>query len=148
MIKKILPFLGLSLILTACGPVDPYDDGHSEHHMAHEQYEVPGTMALPNLNIELTPDPKSGWNLQIITENFEFDPESASLEHEDGKGHTHLYINNHKITRLYNEWNYLPEDLFPVAREYEVRVTLNTNDHKDYALNGEVIEAVQTIQVQ
>lgn len=108
-------------------------------HMHSEQYEVPEDMSVPNLELSVEEDPKSGWNLLLTVENFEFSAESASLDHEDGKGHAHLYINEKKITRLYDEWVYLPDDWLKKG-ENEIHVTLNTNDHLDYAVNGDPIE--------
>lgn len=111
---------------------------HGMHH--HELYEIPADLPVPSLELNLYKDPKSGYTLQLVTENFAFVPEEASTDNSDGNGHAHLYINDEKITRLYGEWVYLPPEWFD-AEEAEVHVTLNTNDHKDYAVNGVSIEA-------
>ncbi|MRX27987.1 hypothetical protein [Kangiella sp. HZ709] len=83
-------------------------------------------------------DEKSGWNLELITENFAFAPEQVNQAHRVGHGHAHLYINGKKITRLYSHWYHLEE--LPEGKHL-IKVNLNTNDHQDYALNGKVIGA-------
>jgi hypothetical protein len=121
------------------------DDSGSDHmdmHM-HDMYEVGEGQAAPVLiNMEVSKDNKSGWNLYFDIENFTFAPKNASGEHVDGEGHAHLYIDGTKITRLYSTSYYIGE---LTEGEHTVTVTLNTNDHKDYAVNGQTIQASKTI---
>ncbi len=108
---------------------DEMDMSHS-----HEKYEV--FENEPQIQIEVSPDNKSGYNLEVITQNFEFTPQEASREHVDNHGHAHIYVNDVKINRLYSNWYYLGE----LNIGDEIRVTLNTNDHKEYFYNQSIVE--------
>lgn len=112
-----------------------------DHHN-HEQLEVVNNSSIPSISTEIIKDPKSGWNLHIETDNFRFSPENASTEHIEGEGHAHLYINEQKITRIYSNWYYI-EKLAPGKNE--IKVTLNSNDHKELAINGSTIESINII---
>lgn len=120
------------------------DHGDEAHAMMHETpLEVPAEDA-PQLSIMLYTDPMAGWNLHIMTDNFAFSPQHASLENITGEGHAHVYINGQKRGRVYGAWTHL--DTLPKG-EVEVRVSLNTNDHRPLAVDGIAIEAAQTIMV-
>ena len=112
-------------------------------HM-HKPFDVPADQA-PTLTVSVEEDPMGGYNLHLETTKFEFAPELANTDHVLGKGHAHLYINNTKVSRLYGPWFYIPK--MPQG-EYVLHVTLNTNDHKDYAVGGEVIEKQITLKVE
>lgn len=115
------------------------DDGMSH---AHDMFMVDAASAPAISNLRVSADAKSGWNVSFDTTNFTFAPENASGAHIDGQGHAHLYVDGKKITRLYSNNYYLGE----IADEsVQVRVTLNTNDHKDYAVDGEVVAADSTV---
>ena len=90
----------------------------------------------------VTKDPKSGWNLHFETENFKFSPENVSTAHVAGEGHAHVYVDGVKVNRLYSGDYYLGE---LDEGEHVVRVTLNANNHSEYAVDGEVIEASMSI---
>jgi hypothetical protein len=114
--------------------------GHS--HMMMPKYEVPDGVPTPGVDLQVHEDPKSGWNVQMTTTDFLWAPENASTAPVMGEGHAHLYVNGEKVARVYGEWYYLG------ALEegtHEVRVTLNANNHSDYAKDGEVIEDTATI---
>lgn len=120
--------------------VDSHMAANTAH--AHDMFTVEAADAPQITSIMVTKDAKSGWNLMVQTENFTFSPTNASGDHVDGEGHAHIYVDGKKITRLYSNHYYLGE---LDEGEHVVRVTLNTNDHKDYAVNGQVVEATQTI---
>ena len=118
------------------------DDGGDGGHMHGEPREVPAGVPAPSVALEVTPDPKSGWNLHVTTTNFEFAPWNASGEHVWGEGHAHLYVDDVKVGRLYTEWYHL------AALEegtHTIHVTLNGNDHQDLAVDGELVEDTVTI---
>ncbi|MDX1766240.1 MAG: hypothetical protein R3313_04785 [Candidatus Saccharimonadales bacterium] len=125
-----------------------YEHSHSEedpeasHSEAHEEYEIPDGAPVPGVDITVSEDTKSGWNLSMTISNFEFSPENAGQDHIDGQGHAHLYIDGKKVTRLYGPNYYIGE---LSEGEHQIRVTLNTNDHRDYTAGGEVIESIVTI---
>jgi hypothetical protein len=121
---------------------DDTSDNTSDMH-SHNMYEVPEGVEVPEITmINVSEDIKSGWNLHFETDNFTFAPESASGDHVEGEGHAHLYVDGVKITRLYATDYYIGE---LSEGEHTITVTLNTNDHQDYAVDGEVVEASQTV---
>lgn len=121
---------------------DGMTNNDSHDHM-HSSFEIPEGSPVPKVNnFTVKKDAKSGWNISFETINFSFAPEKASSENIVGEGHAHLYIDEEKITRLYSN-NYYLGDL--EEGEHTIKITLNTNDHKDYTYNGEVISASQTV---
>ncbi|HIA92123.1 TPA: hypothetical protein EYO12_03345 [Candidatus Saccharibacteria bacterium] len=126
------------------------DEAHSEtesdeHTHDHVLFDVDAADAPMVMNVRVTPDAMAGWNISFDTENFTFAPENASSSHVAGQGHAHLYIDGEKITRLYAN-NYYISELGDVG-EHEIEVTLNTNDHQTYSVNGEEIAALTTVTV-
>jgi hypothetical protein len=115
--------------------------------VAEEQMllDVTGEASIPAVDLRVTKDRLSGWNVQLETENFTFAPGSVGLTHEMGQGHAHLYINDRKADRLYGNYSHIGS--LP-AGEYTFRVTLNTNSHQVYAVDGEAISDEVTISVE
>lgn len=120
-------------------------DGHGGHaaaagradHAAHERMiDLAGGPSAPIVSAVLTPDPVSGWNLHVMTENFRYAPKKAGLSHQPGEGHAHLYAGDLKIARLYGPWMHIAE--LPHGTE-SVRVTLNANDHAQLAVDGQPV---------
>lgn len=107
-------------------------------HM-HSKYEVQPNEVAPSIDsIDVTKDAKMGWNLTFKTNNFRFTPENVNTDHAPGEGHAHLYINDEKITRLYSDDYYIKGYEEGV---HKVTVTLNTNKHADYYVNGQQVKA-------
>lgn len=107
-----------------------------EHHNHDGMVEVSPDSA-PSLSVELIEDPMSGWNLHVLTEAFQFTPENAGAAHVMNEGHAHVYVDGVKIARLYGDWMHIA--VLPDAAE--VSVTLNTNDHQAYSVDGKAISA-------
>lgn len=105
---------------------------------AHEQatFNVADQDSIPAVRMFVAEDRISGWNIRLETENLTFVPESVGLPHVPGEGHAHLYINNKKADRIYGNHTHLGP--LPPG-DYTLRVTLNTNSHNEYAVDGEVI---------
>jgi hypothetical protein len=111
-------------------------------HGDHAMLELAEGEPVPTLDLEITPDPAGGYNLHLITTNFRFAPEAAGKPHVPGEGHAHLLIDGTKEGRLYSEWSYLP----PLSPgEHEIRVSLNSNDHKMLVGGGKMIEAAAPV---
>jgi len=117
------------------------DDPNGNGHMHTEPMEVPDGVPDPGVDIEVTEDPKSGWNMRVHTTNFEFAPERASTDNVWGEGHAHLYVDGVKIGRLYTEWYHIGG---LDKGEHTLRVTLNTNDHMDMSVDGVMVEDTAT----
>jgi len=99
----------------------------------------------PGVAIMLHAGPMAGHNLHVMTENFAFAPENASLENTAGEGHAHVYVNGAKLGRLYGAWMHL--DALPKG-EVKITVTLNSNDHRPLSVAGEPAAATQIITVK
>ncbi|NVK22056.1 MAG: hypothetical protein HWD86_06025 [Kangiellaceae bacterium] len=143
--KLITTFIALTVVASATMISSPLlasgDNEHHKHHHKHQLVDVSQQPNIPSVDVEVTPDATAGWNLQIKTHNFEFAPQNANKKHVHGQGHAHLYVNGEKIGRLYGHWHHLPK---LGAGEHSIKVTLNTNDHGAYAVNGTEI-AVEKI---
>ncbi|WP_281994378.1 hypothetical protein [Ruegeria faecimaris] len=115
--------------------------------MAHDHstaLNLPAGADAPTLDIALTQDPMSGWNLHVMPKNFTFAPQNASTADLAGEGHAHVYINGEKLARLYGSWMHL--DQLPKG-EVEVSVSLNSNSHSPLSVDNVPVRAAVTVQV-
>lgn len=108
----------------------------------HEVREVPAETA-PALSMTVAKDPMSGWNVTLETENFTFAPTLAGGPPMPNTGHAHLYIGDQKVARLYGPHFHLP-DL--ALGQHAITVTLSSNDHAYFAVNGSRVEARAVVQ--
>ncbi len=86
-----------------------------------------------------------GWSVTIHARDFEFSEEMVGLYHVPGMGHGHLYVGGMKLGRLYAptaQIGALPKG------KHEVRVTLNTNDHRAYVVGDHPVTATAVIVVE
>ena len=119
--------------------------GNPDHDMLHATaLDIPAADA-PQLAMQITKDPVSGYNLQLEVVNFSFSPQNAGAGNVTGEGHAHVYINGEKRGRLYGPWTHL--DGLPKG-VVEVTVSLNTNDHRALAVAGRPVSATQTLTVE
>jgi hypothetical protein len=120
--------------------------GMNHSAMDHgETLSLDVTNTSPTLSLMILEDPAVGYNLHIVTENFTFSPENASLDHVEGEGHAHVYINGVKLGRFYGPWVHL--DNLPDG-QVAVAVTLNANDHRELAVGDTALRQTLTIQNQ
>jgi len=114
---------------------------HSRHGGVGHTVEEGETVPSITLDVQTARD---GYRVKIETRNFEFfQPEADRSEHVPGQGHAHLYLNGLKLQRMYDrsaDIGALPPG------SHTVRVTLNTNDHKTYIVDGEPVGAAVEIQ--
>ncbi len=114
------------------------DDSLAPMVHAHPMVEVDQNKPLPSVSIEVLKDIKDGYNIRLMTKNFAFTPEKVNMTPVQGEGHAHIYINDVKIGRLYGEWFHIGSDKLK-AGQNTLEVTLNTNDHGDWAYEGQHI---------
>ncbi|MBD3665539.1 hypothetical protein [Sulfitobacter aestuariivivens] len=148
--------LGIGFV-TAAGmgvTFDGHDHSNAAHHGAApdgdhvKMHDTPievDAATAPTLAIDLIRDPKAGYNLHVMVENFEFSPRQASRDHAPGQGHAHVYVNGVKQGRLYGPWVHL--DGLPKGT-VAVEVTLNSNNHQPLAVNGEPIRAATMLEIE
>ncbi len=94
--------------------------------------------AAPQIDLELFEDKFSGYALHIKTDHFRFAPEHTGGVHVPQEGHAHIFIDNKKVGRAYAPWIYIAPQGPGV---HQIKVTLNTNDHRHYLFNGKPIES-------
>ena len=121
--------------------------------MAHDMhgpgavYDVAPGEPAPELSLAVYPlSDDGGYRVIVETANFVFfQPEGDLAPHAAGQGHGHLYLNGLKLQRMYG-----PEATIGALPpgSHIVRVTLNTNDHFAYAVNGESVTAQAAVEVQ
>lgn len=127
--------------------VDMDAHAHSDHDMAHNHdtpLELTEAEPVPEVFLTVTPDPLGGYTVRVQTFNFTFAPQNAGLDHRDGEGHAHLYVNGEKAARIYGEWFHLEE--LPVGSN-TLTVTLNSNTHAPLHADGAGIEATVVVDV-
>ena len=109
----------------------------SIHHQNHTQSVAWQKInKLPSISLEVTPALNNGWTISSNVKNFSFAPEKVGEKHVNGEGHMHLYINNKKTARLYGSPHYINT----LRKGDVVKVTLNSNDHRYYELEGYRVE--------
>ena len=122
--------------------IDKQQNHDVQHNASKHAHDTPLELGMsdetPTLSIALHPDPMSGYNLQLIIENFRFSGQNASLDHIEGEGHAHLYIDGVKIARLYGDWTHLAK--LPDGAQ-TMTVSLTSNDHRALTVNGVKLEA-------
>ncbi len=98
----------------------------------------------PDVDIDLKEDPHGGWDLHILTHNFQFAPEQEGGDHVEGYGHAHLYIDGEKAARLYGPWYHIKP--LPPGR-HEIKVVLTANNHSEYMVDMRPVEAREMVVV-
>ena len=116
-------------------------DDSSEHKEEHNLFEVSSEDA-PTVDFTAIEDQKSGWNIKLNTGKFTFAPDNVNKINTIGEGHAHLYVDGVKVARLYGPDFHYGES-FDGTKEF--RITLNANDHSEYSVDGEVIEATKQV---
>ncbi len=111
-------------------------------HKTHELIAISG--AKPTLDLSVSADPKSGWNVEAAVENFTFTPRETGGEPVDGEGHLHLYVDGAKIGRLYGPWWHIPA---LSEGSHDIMVELTANDHSPWSVDDEPIRAMATVEV-
>lgn len=123
------------------------DDGHAGHdHLAaaHSHEETLESEVPIAVSVSAEVADGGGVAVNISADNWRWAPESVDGPREPGAGHAHIYVDGVKIGRVYGP-GYDLVGLEPGERH--IRVTLNSNDHKLLAVNGEPVEASATVTI-
>lgn len=121
---------------------DDHDHDVEEDTHSHGEMVMVDAEGAPTVSIQVTEDAKMGWNISLDTENYTFTPENVNGVNVANEGHAHLYVDDEKVGRLYgSEYHY--DKNFDGTKTF--RVTLNANNHGEYAVDGQVIEAVAEV---
>ena len=93
--------------------------------------------AAPRATLEIQKDPTGGFNVHVVTTNFLWRPEMASMQYVAGEGHAHGYLDGRKIMRIYNEWFHLNSFQFATKPgEQLLSIEFVGNDHAPYTIQG------------
>ena len=112
----------------------------SVHEIAQE--------ASPQATLEIKKDPTGGFNVHVVTRNFVWRPEMASMKHVPGEGHAHVYLDGRKIMRIYNEWFHLNTYQFSTrSGEQLLSIEFVGNDHAPYTIQGLPVGTEQIVDV-
>ena len=107
------------------------------HHPGHK---IEANKPYPSVSLEILEDNMDGYNLYIKLENFVLTPEEVGQKNQPNSGHMHLYVNDIKISRVYSNWFHIPGRYFNLE-ENIIRITLNSNLHDSFTINGNPIES-------
>ena len=107
------------------------------HHPGHK---IEANKPYPSVNLEIYEDNMDGYNLYIKLENFILTPMDVGKKNKSNSGHIHLYVNDIKIGRVYSNWFHIP-GRYVNLKENIIRITLNSNLHESFAINGNPIES-------
>jgi copper(I)-binding protein len=111
---------------------------HSMHQMG-AAIEMGSDQNPPSIEMTVAQNANNSWSINLTTQNFEFfEPETEPLEHKEGQGHGHLYLNGLKLQRMYS--NTATIGALP-AGQHIISVTLNSNDHRAFSVEGAPITA-------
>ena len=102
----------------------------------------------PQATLEIKKDPTGGFNVHVVTRNFVWRPELASMKHVPGEGHAHVYLDGRKIMRIYNEWFHLNTYQFSTrSGEQLLSIEFVGNDHAPYTIQGLPVGTEQIVDV-
>ena len=107
------------------------------HHPGHK---IEANKPYPSVNLEIYEDNMDGYNIFIKLENFVLTPMDVGKKNKSNSGHIHLHVNDIKIGRVYSNWFHIPGRYFNL-KENIIRITLNSNLHDSFAINGNPIES-------
>ena len=116
-------------------------DSHSHGEAVAETVESDVPVSV---SITADVDAEGGVNVAIAADGLRFAPELADQAHTPGTGHGHIYVDGHKLGRVFGP-TYRIDDLSP--GDHEIRVSLNTNDHRELVYNGRKAEDTVTVTV-
>jgi hypothetical protein len=98
--------------------------------------------------LKIQKDLTGGFNVQVVTTNFVWRPEMASMKHVPGEGHAHVYLDGRKIMRIYNEWFHLNTFQFSTKPGAQLlSIEFVGNDHAPYTIQGLPVGSEQIVDV-
>lgn len=115
-----------------------------ETPMAHDELlNITADETPPEIAITAAEN-RGEWTITVETTNITLSNQDVDNPHQTGIGHAHLYLNGLKLQRMYSTTATI--GALPPG-EHILRVTLNTNDHRAYAIDNIPISATTTLVV-
>ena len=122
-------------------------DAMDEDAMDHDHGElvdVSGLDSPPTVSVTAVADGNGGAVLEIEVSNFTLVPVSPPVAHQPGQGHAHVYVDGASVAMVH-ETTVAIDDL--TDGHHNIRVTLATNDHREYAIKEKAIAASTSVMV-
>lgn len=119
------------------------EDGSHDHAEEAQSREWNGGV-VPDLNATVTVNTSGEYVLNVDAPGFTFTGADV-FDPVPGEGHAHLFVEGELLTMVYG-----PEFLLPPMDPgtYQVMVSLSTNDHLDYVVDGEMIAVMFPLVVE
>jgi hypothetical protein len=156
LIRRLAAVVATLLLISACGSDDPLESSsdaemsddemsEGEHEHGHDEADaiVWDGAEVPELQIAVTGDADSGWDIEATVSGFTFS-ELTAVDHVAGSGHSHVFLDGQLVTMSYEPTVHV-DTLAPGP--HQAMVKLSRNDHADYSLDGELIMATATFTV-
>ena len=153
--------LALAALMAGCGVSAPGADRPLTTTMASEGHEMEsaegnehehglpidltGFSVPPSVTLNAQPDGSGGVRLEITVEGLELVAADPPVDHRPGQGHIHVVVDGHSVAML-AETYYHVTDL--TDGHHTVMVTLSSNDHRDYYVDGRAIGVMSTVMVE
>jgi len=140
--KSVVAIMSWTILaLSSVVPSHAHTNGATSVHEIEQQ-------AAPTATLDIQKDPTGGFNVQVVTSNFAWRPEMASMKHVPGEGHAHVFLDGRKIMRIYNQWFHLNTYQFSTrAGEQLLSIEFVGNDHAPYTIAGLPVGTEQIVDV-
>jgi hypothetical protein len=112
-------------------------DRKDESGHPYRQVDAAGA---PAVELTVRSDSMDGWNVRLDVSRFRFTPDSVGGGALPGRGHAHLYLDGHRIARVYGEWYHLPDSAVPQGT-HRLTARLYADDHTPWAVDGKPVES-------
>ena len=128
--------------MEASGGGHSHSDAEAHDHSTHDhdaltEWDGP----VPDIALHLWPDAEGAVNIRLDAEGFIFTPEEVNGSNTPASGHAHVYVNDEKVARMYGPYM----QVTGIERGDVIRVTLNANDHTEWAVDGVPVAASVTV---
>ena len=124
---------------------ETHDHDHDHDHDHENSLDVSQLVNPPMVSISGVETETGEVSLNFSVENLELVPVDPPSEHKSGQGHLHLYVDGASIAMLH-ETTYTVTDLTKGSHSF--RITVSTNDHREYSVDGEVIADSISLEIQ
>lgn len=129
----------------AMGHSDSHDSHDSHDHSHENNLDVSQLADPPTVSISGSVAETGEVNLNFSVENLELIPINPPTEHKPGQGHLHLYVDGVSVEMLH-ETSYVVNGLKKGLHDF--RVTISTNDHREYYVDGKAISDSISIEIE
>ncbi len=122
------------------------DEEMADHggHQHGQSIDLTGLSVRPEVSLLAEPDGSGGIMLDIGVRDLELVPADPPTSHHPGQGHVHVLVDGSSVAMI-ADTNYHVTSL--TDGSHTVMVTLSSNDHRDYNVDGSAISAMAMVEV-